>query len=120
MHAVFIDRINAFVEEFIRSWNSHPLSSENNQTPLQLFSLGDDSESSDSDNSSSIIARQLPVSQPAVDVSNLSFVPCIGLDVQVKVLAAQSSANEGRDVYEQVACCVGTHITNGCDDCYFL
>ena len=120
LHAVFIGRINASVEEFIRSWNSHPLSSENNQTPLQLFSLGDDSESPDSDNSSSIITRQLPVSQPAVDVSNLGFVPCISLDVQVKVLAAQSSANEGCDVYEQVARCVGTHITNGCDDCYFL
>ena len=96
------------------------MSSENNQTPLQLFSLGDDSESSDSDNSSSNIARQLPVSQPAVEVNNLGFVPCINLDVQVKVFAAHSSANEGRDIYEQVARYVGTHITNGCDDCSFL
>ena len=120
LHAVFTGRINASIEEFIRSWNSHPLSSENNQTPLQLFSLGDDSESSDSDNSSSNIARQLPVSQPVVEVSNLGFVPCINLDVQVKVFAAHSSANEGRDIYEQVARCVGTHITNGCDDCSFL
>ena len=120
LHAVFTGRINASIEEFIRSWNSHPLSSENNQTPLQLFSLGDHSESSDSDNSSSNIARQLPVSQPAVEVSNLCFVPCISLDVQVKVLAAQSSANEGCDVYKQVAHCVGTHIANGCGDCSFL
>ena len=37
LHAVFTDRINASIQEFIRSWNSHPLTSENNQTPLQLF-----------------------------------------------------------------------------------
>ena len=60
------------------------------------------------------------MSQPAVEVTSLGFVPCINLDVQVKVFAAQSSANGGRDVYMQVARCVGTHITNGCDNCLFL
>jgi len=45
LHVVFTDRINASIQDFIRSWNSHPLTSENNQTPLQLFSLLNDSES---------------------------------------------------------------------------
>ena len=96
LHAVFTGRINASIKEFIRSWNSHPLTTENNQTPLQLFSLGIDSESSDSDNDSSNVTRQLPVSQSAVEVNNVGFIPCIFLDAQVKVFAAQSSANEGR------------------------
>jgi len=50
LHAVFTNRINASIQEFISSWNSHPLTSENNQTLLRLFSVLHDSDSSDSDN----------------------------------------------------------------------
>jgi len=38
---VFCHCINASLNEFISSWNSHSLTSENNGTPLQLFSLDD-------------------------------------------------------------------------------
>lgn len=117
LHEVFTHRINASIDEFQSSWNSHPLTSENNQTPLQLFSFNIDSESSDSDEGS--ITRQLPPSQPAVKVSNLSFTPCILLHTQVKVIAAQPSSSQGRDIYEQVAHTVGHHITQGCSECCF-
>ena len=121
LHVVFTDRINASIQEFIRSWNSHPLTSENNQTPLQLFSVVNDSDSSDSDDGSSNIQGQLPVSQPAVEVSDLGFIPCLSLDIQVKVFITQisSSTREGCDVYRQVARFVGIHISTGCDDCSF-
>ena len=116
VHEGFCGRINASLNEFISSWNSHPLTSENNRSPLQLLSL-DDSDSSDSDDDSS---RHLPTSQPAVEVATLSFTPCIVLHSQVKVLSALPSRNQGRDIYEQVAHLVGMHIDNRRTDCMFL
>ena len=37
LHYVYIPRVNAMLSIFQRAWNSHPLSSEGNYTPLQLF-----------------------------------------------------------------------------------
>ena len=34
LYAIFTGHIDASIENFIRSWNSYPLSLENNQTPL--------------------------------------------------------------------------------------
>ena len=119
LHEVFTSRINASIDDFQQSWNSHPLTSENNQTPIQLFSLSATSDSSDSDDGTSTVIRQLPSAQQAVEVSNLSFTPCVSLHAQVKVIAAQPSSNLGCDLYEQVAHTVGNHITQGCNDCNF-
>ena len=119
LHEVFTSRINASIDDFQQSWNSHPLTSENNQTPIQLFSLSATSDSSDSDDGTSTVTRQLPSAQQAVEVSNLSFTPCVCLHAQVKVIAAQPSSNLGCDLYEQVAHTVGNHITQGCNDCNF-
>ena len=114
LHAVLTDRINTSIQDFIRSWNSHPLTSENNQTL-------NNSESSDSDDGPgpSNIQGQLPMSQPAVEVSNLGFVPCLSLNIQVKVFINQlsSSARGGCDIYRQFAHFVGIHISTGCNDC---
>ena len=118
LHEVFCSRINVSLNQFISSWNSHPLTSENNRTPLQLFSLDNsESDSSDSDSDSS---RHLPTSEPAVEVATLSFIPCVFLHSQVKVLSALPSRNQGRDIFERVARLVGTHVANGCSDCFFL
>ena len=91
------------------------MTSENNQTPLQLFSVVNDSESSDSDDGSLNIQGQLPMSQPAVEVSDLGFIPCLSLNIQVKVLITQksSSTREECDVYRQAARFVGIHISTG-------
>jgi hypothetical protein len=35
---VFTPKINRNLDEFVSQWNNHPLSSERNQSPLQLFS----------------------------------------------------------------------------------
>lgn len=37
LHEVFTTRINRCLSEFVNSWHNHPLSSERNMTPLQLF-----------------------------------------------------------------------------------
>ena len=66
LHEVFIDRINSSLSDFIGSWNSHPLTSENNQTPAQLFYTGNNHDSSDSDSSSG------STSQPTIQMSRVS------------------------------------------------
>ena len=119
LHEAFTDRINSSLNDFIGSWNSHPLTSESNQTPSQLFYTGNSHESSDSDSGSSWPATQMPRACTPVEVNNLLFNPCILIRAQVKVLAIQQSSNQGRDIYEQIAHAVGIHITNGCSDCTF-
>ena len=37
LHYIFLSRINAALTAFKNAWNSHPLSTEQNRTPLQLF-----------------------------------------------------------------------------------
>ena len=122
LHEVFIDRINSSLSDFIGSWNSHPLTSENNQTPAQLFYTGNNHESSDSDSNSGSTSQptiQMSRVSTPVEVNNLLFNPCIHINAQVKVMAVQLSRNQGRDIYEQVARTVGIHITNGCNGCTF-
>ncbi len=40
LHFVFIPQINKALDEFAAAWNSHRLSTENNLTPLQLYTAG--------------------------------------------------------------------------------
>lgn len=40
LHYVFIPRINASLKAFQSSWNNHPLSTEGNRTPVQLYVAG--------------------------------------------------------------------------------
>ena len=40
LHLVYIPRINAALEEFVRRWNAHKLSSEHCMTPNQLYAMG--------------------------------------------------------------------------------
>ena len=37
LHYIFVPRINASLKDFQSAWNSHPLSTENNKSPLQLY-----------------------------------------------------------------------------------
>ena len=40
LHFVFRDRINSALQKFKTAWNNHPLSSERNLSPLQLWIQG--------------------------------------------------------------------------------
>ena len=37
LHFVFVPRINASLSTFVSAWNNHPLSTESNMSPLQLY-----------------------------------------------------------------------------------
>lgn len=40
LHHVYVPRINRSLEEFIQQMNNHPVSTENNQSPLQMWERG--------------------------------------------------------------------------------
>lgn len=40
LHYVFLWRINSALQMFTNAWNNHPLSSENNLSPMQLWVIG--------------------------------------------------------------------------------
>jgi len=40
LHFVYINRINSALSQFCDAWNNHPLSSENNLSPTQLWISG--------------------------------------------------------------------------------
>ena len=40
LHVAFQQQINRSLQEFLMHWNQHPLSSENNLSPLQLWNTG--------------------------------------------------------------------------------
>lgn len=40
LHHVYVPRINRCLEEFIQQMNNHPVSTENNQSPLQMWERG--------------------------------------------------------------------------------
>lgn len=40
LHCVFLPRLNALLKEFVNMWNNHPLRTEGNKTPVQLFIIG--------------------------------------------------------------------------------
>ena len=37
LHYIYLPRINASLQDFMHGWNNHPLSTENNLPPLQLY-----------------------------------------------------------------------------------
>ena len=41
LHYIFLPRVNNSLQQFISMWNSHPLSSERNMSPTQLWITGD-------------------------------------------------------------------------------
>jgi len=40
LHYVYLPRINRHLHEWTSGWNNHPLSSEKNNSPLQLYTIG--------------------------------------------------------------------------------
>ena len=124
LHEVFIDHINHSLSSFVNSWNNHPLTTEHNQTPVQLFHIryNLDSDSSDDNNVQPQSQQQSSTSLQTtshVSIPNLSYDPCLSLHTQVKVLISQASTQQACDVYKQVVLAVGQHITGGCLQCMF-
>ena len=110
LHYVFLPRVNASLNQFGSSWNNHPLSTENNLSPIQLytgssigsnlfldqsdmlmFGVESDYTSSYQDSDSQVIVpnTHIPLSQQSVHV------------LQSRINPLQSSSDYGIDLYLQ-------------------
>ena len=105
LHYVFVPRINQALSSFLEGWNNHPISTESNQTPHQLFVTGllphlcNSNSDSDSDlEGSEHFDLQ---SSDAVSVPHCSFNPCEQLLQELASLVDPLSQcySHGRSIY---------------------
>ena len=88
LHYVYLPRVNSALQSFTKSWNDHPLSTEGNFTPNQLFVRGALHNNvipqlPHSQGGSSTGALVLPSTLSQVEVSRSSFIPCDWLLTEV-------------------------------------
>ena len=120
LHAVFLPRINSALDSFMESWNNHPLSTSQNQTPNQLFIQGAlrrnmaprlHNPRQDLSNIHS------PSAHDAVSVPRSTFAPCDHLQQQVsQVNMLRVTDDFGDSVYRRVCDIVGHHVRH-CNNC---
>lgn len=127
LHLVFLPRINKCLVDFCGSWNCHPLSTEGNMSPLQLFAEGIGESGVDEG------PRQEPDSDPSgasnnstaqpvesVEVPSNTFVPCTQLLIQLKssVEPMSQCSDFGKGLYCQSIQLVGQHLQASCSNCH--
>lgn len=118
LHFVFIPRVNKHLADFQGSWNHHPLSTEGNMSPLQLFVEGL-SQSEDIPQQSSP-GSSLPYEEPdSVQVPSNKFVPCSQLYTELNTsVDPMAPCNDfGKELYHKVVRMVGRHLQGNCNNC---
>lgn len=119
LHFVFLPRINKHLADFQGSWNAHPLSTEGNMSPLQLFVEGlAQAESPPSQDLSS--SSNLPSEEPdTVQVPSNKFVPCDELytELQQSVDPLAQCNDFGKEFYLRATRIVGEHLRAVCTTC---
>ncbi len=117
LHWVYLPLINKTLTEFTESWNHHPLSTEHNQTPNQLFFQGllDQSNLSPPPISTT---SQLPASTSIVSVPSQKFNACDSLKITLQSLSNTTIiVDTATRKYRETVTIVGQHIQSGCNNC---
>ena len=117
LHSTYIPEVNASLESFMAAWNNHPISTERNSTPEQLFFASisandyntEDSEDSDTESSS------LPSVEP-VPVPRCTFKPCTQLLHSIDE-ELQRCVNQAKPRYLARINVCGCHLMNNCINC---
>ena len=115
LHQALKNRIDQKLSEFTQSWNNHPLRTEGNHTPLQLFYSHDHLNFSSNDSVDD--TAQIPSIRGQVDVPSNQFAPCLSLRTQVQTILQVQSHLDDHGLYRSIALSVGTHIRNMTDGC---
>ena len=112
-------RINTALSEFVSSWHNHPLSTERNMTPFQLFHVGHEETShlEDSTDESEDEEGVLPAVVDHVQLPNLHFNPCSNLKSQLQQIIQQNRQCD-YSLYRQVTTLVG-HLSTTCSNCNY-
>ena len=127
LHFVFLPRLNKSLADFQGSWNCHPLSTEGNMSPLQLFVEGLGSSecegpSPQSNPHSGPNATSEEITTDGVEsvqVPSNKFVPCSQLfnQLQSSVDPMSHCSDFGKGFYYQSLQLVGQHLQVGCNNC---
>ena len=120
LHFVYIPRINSALKAFVESWNNHPISTERNYTPNQLFVEG------------ALHQDQYPIAPPSshslnvpeegetVIIPRIGFNPCLQLQQELNTIdPLRPTADFGGDIFMHVVQCVGVHLQAHCNHCTF-
>ena len=129
VHYVFLPMLNQCLQQFAESWNFHPLSTEHNLSPEQLFAIGlIDRCNSDVEPTSlppawrNVSNSALPVDDPElVDVPETPSNVCMRLQAELDNLAVRipRAGDVGISLYNQVVQSVGRHLQqNVCNECF--
>ena len=107
LHYVFLPRINASLHSFQLAWNNHPLSTENNRSPIQIYMI----DSIESDLFQDSLSVNLPQDEDHLDdsseYSNIITIPDISSPLnendlnylEATIDPLQGSSNHGMDLY---------------------
>ena len=119
LHSVFLPRINSTLDSFVESWNNHPISTEQNMTPNQLFIEGAlrQNITPTLHTPTCSTAVSIPSSHSAVAVPRSEFVPCDHLQHELDRYNMLSINEDfGYSLYQQVCSLVGRHLQY-CNNC---
>ena len=132
LHYVVIPQINKSLSDFQGSWNSHPLSTEANRTPMQLYVEGlltngecnttsitsqDSQQSSGSPNS---LSDLLPNDMECVEVPNNKFTPCqLAVSALQQINPIPENKDFGKQFYIQCIQIIGQHLQENCNNCQY-
>ena len=126
LHFIYLPRINSALESFVESWNNHPISTETNMTPNQLFvrgalehNLTPQQPRNVQPGTASTGNVPLPQVSSAVTVPLSHFTPCAALTAQVaqNIAPLASSDDFGYALYCETVDIVGRHLQIGCNNC---
>ena len=119
LHRVYLPHINASLTAFVESWNNHPLSSERNMTPCQLFVRGAIDQSMNITEPASVRRTvNTPQASNAVGVPRVQFEACQDLEHQLRLINPLSGGDYfSTHIYNLVANTVGSHVSSGCSRC---
>ena len=129
LHFVFLPRLNKSLADFQGGWNCHPLSTEGNMSPLQLFAEGlcnseleceGASSQTNSDTAPNPNFEETTTDDlESVQVPSNKFVPCSQLftELQSSVDPMSHCTDFGKGLYYQSIQLVGQHLQIGCSDC---
>ena len=121
LHKVYLPRINTALKSFVESWNHHPVSTEQNLSPSQLFIRGaiDQTVSiTEPHNVHQSRADLLPGPNDTVSIPRIQFQPCQNLEQQLMLIDPLASTDfVSSDAYYLAINTVGTHLMHGCTTC---
>ena len=124
LHYIFVSKINEALTSFAQAWNNHTVSTENNQTPNQMFILGMLSNLQGESSGSELDENEFPIqlqSNDAVSVPRCTYMPCpylLGkLATEIDPYISTACQDHGKSLYLKAIELCGKHLTHGCNNC---